>query len=637
MIFPYGQPRRRRVSREWFIRLTILSGLSLLALLVLFPHLQTGFTTRDDAEIGLLPAQYGGWQGAAWAIALGSGRFSHLLTMPAVFALFRCYLVSPPCFYFLYLGSILLNFVLFYFLVRQLTGSKRAGFFAVVLGLAFQPNNWQHNLLTSYPVIPHLGLSALFCTFICLLAARENRRPMFVVLAGIAYFVSLLVSEAFILYFPVLLGICLYHARAQSGESKEKAAEVARLLSAVAIGLAIYLVCYVAFRHFHPSQHDGNRLAPLSLGRIAAVIWQYTSSTAPGYFYFFAPPEISNVDEAIASSVVRFPQLFERCRWEWLVKAIVASLLSGLILWRSPGRFTLRSLGFCFLGGMACLVAPVFLVSLTPQYQDWVLHHRSLAYGLPSYAAYFATSLLLATLLMAARQASSSRPIFALGYTLIVSTLVGAASLATDLSNYPVTVEQQRSHRKWRMVDRFIGTAEFRALPEGAIFYGPTLWRGPIASGENYWTEYISQRSGKKMRVVRDPAAFRAILEEQPDLPGYFLAFGQDPRMFHEFLILARPEKNVLASGESISAREFVVFSAGGKGLLTVTGECSPSDRLATVQVNGRAADRIEGRVFSAQIEQGLDETDFPKLEVRSDVPIDLNRITVSARAADRR
>jgi hypothetical protein len=610
--------RRLPVRGAWAWAI-VAGGLLLLAIFVLGPLFQTGFTTRDDAEAGLLPDQYGGWWPAVWALTLASGRFFHLIWLNAVFALSRLCSTHPVGYHLLALGSVLLNIAGFYLVTARVFASKAAGILAAACALTWLQNGWNHNLLTSYPVVPHLGLTSLLAVVILLLEWQRSGRSGFAIGAGAVFFVALLLSETFVVYFPVLLAVCAFRAWQMPGREVGERARitVAGSLPMIA-ALAIYLGCYFMFRHAYPSHHQGNQLAPFDLGRIGAVIWQYTTSTFPSYFYFRDPVSVNVV--------------FDWSRPEWLAKALIATLFCGLILVGAGRIFTVRSFAWSVLAGMACLIAPVLLVSLTPQYQDWVVDSGSLAYGAPSYYAYFAMVFLIVVVMLGLSQLLARWRLVWRLYVLLACCFVAGTSLATDYYNHSITLDQQLSHLKWKTVDRFISTDIFGAIPEGSIIYAPSLWRarGIMANSDNYWGGYFSRQSGKRVSVTRTAWEFQAALEKNPAQPAYFLKFEQEPREPNQFLVFAALKKPAETSEHGTAyADAFTLFTYSRNRKFTLIGNCV-GRAPPVLEVNGQRLDGFDSNVFFAPIDHDPTTGDFPKAMVRSSVPVDLARLRLS-------
>jgi hypothetical protein len=607
--------------------------LVLLVLFVFFFHFQIGFTTRDDAEIGLYPVRLGTPE-TAWRIAQASGRFYHLISVPIQVALLRLFLFSPMTYNLLAVGAVLLNVALFSWVVRKAFASNLAGLLTATLSLIWLQNHWGHSLLTSYPVIPHLAFSALLCATIVLLSWERGQPFNRPILVGSLYFFSILFSELFLIYFPILAGICFYRAwQLPLMSFKARAKAVVCALWPMVAGVVLYLLCYFAFRYLHPSHHHGNQLAPFDVKRIVAVLWQYTTSTLPGYFYFHDADTMNRMLDGFAPRTGRFIELFKDCRVEWLAKALLSSCFCALLLSLKPSLPYGRHYFLAISAGVAATLAPVFLVSLTLQYQDWVVNSGSLAYGLPSYCAYFGVVLLIGTVLLYLNQLARRSNTVSLGYIVLVSLFVGTTSLATDSYNYGIALDQRLSNLKWRTLDRFIRTNDFKALPEDSLLYAPSIWqaRGIASNREEYWTDYFTARSRKKISVAGTLEELKKSVAARPQGRTYFLAFRQAPKEPDQFLIFAEV-KNLepSLSGDAVYANDFALFGYSKNRRFTLIGRCSGGATRPSVGVNGKPVNDMSGDVFFALVDEPHAAGDFPRNVVHADRPVDLTRLEVS-------
>lgn len=553
--------------------------------------------------------------------------------MHLAFALSHLCSVRPFIYHLLAVGSISLNLAAFAFVIARGLRSKAAGILGLSLGLTWLQNSWNHNLFTSFPVVLHLGLTLLLCVVALLLTWQTKGGGPFAVFAGIGYFMALLVSESFVAYLPILIGVCVSKAWQVPGcERRKRVRIVARGSLPILAALALYLICYFGYRYAFPSQHSGNQLAPFDIGRIASVVWQYSVSTFPGYFYFRDPMSMNATFDGFTPNSGSVWQLIERGRPEWIAKALVASLFCGLLLARRSPFFTARAFLLSILAGLMGLVAPVCLISLTLQYQEWVLVSNSLAYGAPSYYAYFAMVWLILTIMLWANQLLARNLKVWRIYVVVACCFVAGTSWATDYYNYYITLDQQLSHLKWRTVDRFIQTDEFAAVRDSSVIYAPTLWRsrGLATNGDNYWTEYFNQRSGKKVVLCRSAAQFQDALKASPGLPGYFLAFEQEPKEQNQFVVFATLERprDVSYTG-AVSAKSFGVFMFSRNRKFTLVGQSADGLPVA-VEVNGERVGDATGPFFVAPIDHEQTAGDFPKTTVRASAPVDLTQLVIS-------
>jgi hypothetical protein len=119
------------------------------------------------------------------------------------------------------------------------------------------------------------------------------------------------------------------------------------------------------------------------------------------------------------------------------------------------------------------------------------------------------------------------------------------------------------------MVDAFIATPDYAAVPEGAILYAPSLWQttgtinyvgtaiDPRPSAdekyENFWTFYFTARGGKRVsvtdRLERIPPQWRGI---------YFLRHARPGAAGGEYLVFAHSERSRQSPTRLVSDRVVV-------------------------------------------------------------------------------
>ncbi len=624
----HGSPQEPILLRR-YLKIAVVTALSLLALIALFPYLQIGFTTKDDTEIALMAGQRGGLLHQALNFAAAQGRFYSVLTMMGLFL--PHYFRHPAWYYTFQLGSILLNVALFYLLLRKMFCSSAFALLAAALGLTFLENNWYHSFLTSYPFVPHFGLSSLFCSFLFFIDWQRREELSFAVLSGIAYFVSLLVYESFAPYCLVFFGFCIYKGLSNRKMIlKDRIAGVTKAFSPILLALIFYFGTYCIFRVYHPSHYEGNQIAPFNAGRIGAVVWQYATSTLPGYFYLRDPGAVQATFDGFGYHAIGFTELVDRCRIEWVVKALIVSILCASILLGRPRIFTAKSFSLAVIAGVACIAAPVLPLGFTTKYQSWVLESHSLAHS-PSYYSYFAMVFLLTSILIFLNQKIGRSRILLLSYVVFASSVVAAGSFATDFYNYYITNDQRLAYLKWTVLDHFIQTEDFKALPANAVIYAPSLWRtrGILAHDPGYWTAYFTQKSGKVVQVVREPREISQLVRKTFGSQLYFLDYKQESKEPDQYIVFAKLE-GVSPVARFLYATDFALFTYSKNKKFTLIGQCSPGETPTKIVVNNQLVGENQDRLFACPIDRSGVLDDFPKTTVRSTSPIDLSSLVVS-------
>ena len=151
-----------------------------------------------------------------------------------------------------------------------------------------------------------------------------------------------------------------------------------------------------------------------------------------------------------------------------------------------------------------------------------------------------------------------------------------------------VLAQQEKGYAGSRLVDLFMKSKPFAAIPEGAVLVAPNLWDDISPRWEQYepyWASYIRLHAGRHLQVVRAMPD----LSQVPRVPGrmYYLE-KQGSGMAGESVLLlsdlfvkndepADPRSRTIAV---ISARPF-----GGMGLVFQLASELPAEGLGPVTI----------------------------------------------------
>ena len=153
-------------------RTTIGLLIAVLALVTLAPLLRSGFTTTDDLLIAL--GQREGSQLPWLYNAQITGRLGHALTgwLNAVAYAGGHYWPSKGLSLLMLLGSLGAMCVA----VQAIAADRALTLLAATLFFAFVQNNWEHNLLTSFPVVLPLALTCFWLSVAAWSLTLQGRR-----------------------------------------------------------------------------------------------------------------------------------------------------------------------------------------------------------------------------------------------------------------------------------------------------------------------------------------------------------------------------------------------------------------------------------------------------------------------------
>ncbi|HPQ28240.1 MAG TPA: hypothetical protein PLQ82_07145 [Desulfobacteraceae bacterium] len=596
---------------------------SLLTLFTLFPHLQTGYTTNDDVRTALLGAGGSYSLRDLFEYTKDQGRITNILRiylglLPYVFN-------SEIIYQLLRLGPLIANFVLFFILLKTYFQSSSYAYFATVLSWSFLQNNWEHNLITSYPFVHNFAFSCFLLSLLCYYRfGIEKKAGIWPFLSGIFFFLSMIIYEAFVLYALIYLGLVIYLARSDySGKKRLK--RTAQLLLPVVIPLVLFLFCYFLFQSFYPGHYSGVKIAQWSPGKTLRVIIQYSVGTFPGIFYFADSMSINATFDGFGIHQVGL-SFFQYSRVEWIAKAVISALFCWLVL--REKRAVLKGYGFlgALISGAFLTVTPFVLLGLTPKYQDWV-SRGSLAYT-TSFFSYFGTIIMISSIAFYINGIVRSRRIISRAYVFIVFCTIILFTMMTSYYNHYVTLDQQLSQIKWITVDRFINTAEFKNIPERSVIYAPSLWkaRGIVALHPGYWTDYVSQKSGKSVYVVKTPADMPGCQDSETSRHVYFLGFQQEQKEKNQYLVFAELEQSTL-----LTAKKVTLFSFSKYLDFTIIGNLANEDERPEIFINGEEIrqDQIRGGVFFCRMKNHFNSGFLRKDDLRNRSFISLAELTI--------
>jgi hypothetical protein len=598
-----------------------------LAILTLFPLLQTGFTTHDDSRTALDAGNPANYFTQAFERAKYRGAFA--VPISAFFGLVPYFVDSAAYYQAIKLGSILANFILFFVLVRFLFNSSAFAFFTTILAWCLIQNNWQHNLLTSYPFGFHFALSCLFFALFSFAKNSGAHESQWGLLSGLLFFLSMLIYEAFLAYVFIFIGLAIY-IQFENGRSKKNClAGINQLLLPISISSGIYLLLYCTFRWFYPSLYDGVILAPFSIIRIIRVLLQYSIGTFPTLFYLFDSVRINTTFDGFVPHRIGIISLFQQLRVEWLVKAIIASSSCWILLRSKQFIFSRASFLISIVFGFGFVVLPLIPIALTLKYQDWAINHSTVAY-VPSYFSFFGTVFIISSIIFFLNQHMINRQVTATLYIIIVSIFVSLSSIMTDYYNFYVTLDQQLSHLKWVSFNLFLDTPEFKAVPDGSVLYAPTLGRprGIVDHSHDptYWSTYVRQKTGKLLVITNRREELRSVSGSGEPSGMYYLSYHQEPKDKNQFIVFA-----AVADPQCFQAKTVTIRTYGKYRKYTVIGTLLKNEGEASITVNDESlrAGAIGQGVFSHQVDNTLQSGPFPKTEIHSNVFLELENIAL--------
>lgn len=610
--------------------------------LTLYPMKDIGYTMQDDVLLSLAfetkslsdsPISY--LIGSAIKESIYFGRVWVIYGTLMSYVPF--YIHSLVYFKIVAFTSLTLNIVMFYFLLKRLFGSQHFAFLAAVCLIAFLQNSLHHNLITSFVAHFMTGLSTLLAALLCFDLYLEQRRRWQVFGAGILYFLSCFSYELFVLYFGLFFVLAVRRVMLQKSIENPlgalQPAVLFRHLLPVSTPLAVYLVVYVAYRLYFPTNYSGIEI-DFSPARYLESVHKLTIGALPASLYIRHHYDsiFAYVSENLTGHRSSLLYIIGSARIEWLVRGVLLSFLVLMVLRDRPARLSGKTLGLVVLVCLGLFWLPGILPALSVRYQ--ILVQAGLPMYLVTTFSFYAFTTALTAAVLYINGLNMAGPLRRLLHALAVAA-VFSLSILTDYSNYHIGKLQGQVHRKWLIVDDFLASPEFAAIPENSVMYAPTLWQdsslAPLVEVKTYWQRYFRALTQKRVLVIKKESDFKRAVEagSLPRGSVYYLKFSQERKDPNQFLVFARLSEYGVREGRPfLRADEAYVFTRSPYREFTVFAPVS-FPLPANVIVDGATAVTSPGGYVSIPVDKSQLRSRFIKTHLQS-AGLDPARLTVS-------
>jgi hypothetical protein len=573
----------------------------LLAVMTCLPLLHSGYTTTDDAYLSL--GVQAGNRMTGLGDAVSSGRLQHVITghlQPFAYGWGHYWVMKA-----LAIAGILCSVASMFFTIRLLSGSARLATLAVVFFFAFAQNTYDHNLLTAYPFVPTMALTLFWlsvASWWLALGGRTRLGPVSVIL----FVCSLLVYENFLVYaciFPVLTAVARTGAWA---ERAKRAVLTPHLYATLAVlfavvGFRVWLQTDIGREMMAVEQYVIN----LDPRRMLKVIERFGSSAFPLHYSRVYRPVITDFYMGYGIFRVMLRDLFDVVDAAWLVKAIIVAYLTATL---TTARDRVQRRGVLWLIAFVFIVLTNLPLAVTVKYQTWAIEDFTHGY-LTSYFVFFGVVVLLALLLegLVSWVSRLSRPsAMVLGGVFAVASFV--VSYGTDVLNAHVALTERRMYDKWKIVDEWIASPAFRAIPEGSLILAPSLFEhypGTMHVFDDYWTTYVRLHGKKQVEVLhaRDDWKARARATQRAGTL-YFLQVTQDRREDASYLVFSPVES--AADGVPMASHELMILAHARSDHFRIVGRLfgAPTACRARVFVDGEPTSGTFTDRFGAHVDR---------------------------------
>lgn len=611
-----GNLRERFSMHVAEVGTTSLFLLLVLAVILLFPLLFVGFTTHDDAVFAInFGNGYGHTWEIAWKLSITQGRFAFWWTYPLIRIPYA--LDNRVWYLAMKYGSFFLLLCALYYAVHKSFRSSWIALASLVFFLAFRQNGWDHNALTSYPVVFNFAAVLFLVSLGLYCVAIDRKNLVLACFSGGLYFFSL-GCELFVLFFPFYVAALL--SRVAPGESV-----IRRLMSgkkyilAVALPLMAYLAIYLTWRSIHPTNYSGNRLDGFNLLAAGRVIATYSLSAFPwaSLRFVFSPN-----DQLQFANVAGLRVILSELNAAHFIKTAVAGLLFARLM-TSPcfivpqARTLIIGAALAFVG----IFLPNLLSGFTQKYQGWVAS-GDYSYLYTYYS--FISAVVFAALVLAYMNAKirSWKPKLRLALILIGVIATMAISFAVEVRNQYIAFDQKLSHRKWQLMDVVIKSPAFMEVPDGSTVVAPTLsehYRGIAQAPADYWSKYIKYKTGKNVQFVDDKC--------RSDAPCYSLVFRQAAHSDNQFIVLAK-----ITHHDLLDSSELTVYSMPMRDNTILVGSFMPGKVPPKLVINGVSVANVNvvSGLFSSNLPYASGDGFVQTAQLTGHVDIFPDKITIS-------
>lgn len=570
------------LSYGWILLLLFIVGL-----VTLFPLIHIRILTNDDLKTSntVLAGGLPQFISTMWSATLRDGRMHFF----KIFNNYLPYAVDS----FIYFKTVMMaaligGLLLFSYFMKLMFESKKIFYLSLLISLVGLQISWDHNAILCFGGQHTVSLAYLLCSFITYLHYLRKNKRYLLGISVITYALALFPYEMFVVYIPVYLLLGLWE--------KKNWRESLRKMIPHFVCLALFIMASFCFYHFRTDSYAGaTASSEIHPDRILRVMWQYSVSSVPGYF--FASPGYRYLIRSYQEIPGR-AYFLNSLKSGWMIKALLAAVILWILMRREENnRIKInRSCLFLFLAGVAYFFSPPFLPALTEHYQEAVIVHGQKGMQVTYYSYFGFLWMAVLALMVIPRLARNPEWRFVLMTGAVV--VVGLTSLVVDCTNYNLGKEQAKADDRWKLVDQFLKSPAYREIPEDSFIYAPSLFRPfttlnfggqaldptpPSATGlyNNYWNFYFNYR-GKKTVHVLDPIA--SIPSNATDF--YYLKYISQPNSRAESLIFCQvtPGPSFHLNGLMLTDRVFV-YDWSPSNSVIIGGRVQSADSPTTVSI----------------------------------------------------
>lgn len=422
---------------------------------------------------------------------------------------------------------ILISFIIFAWLIFEVTRSKALAWFSVLIFLTASQASTHTSLFFNYPLYYALSFSLLLLSVILLLKYLKNNKKSYFLTSVALFAAGLLFYETYLL-FLIFVFLVLADSQLRSGTPVGRMIRrtLLQFLPYVAVAV-IYLVVYVMYRQSHPSQYPGTQFVSgaITPGTFFKVLWNLSVSSFPLTVYesnrwlFEAKSELTGGYTPVLLNVILSAKV------EWIIKGILVALSSYLLLTMMRGVKTptfLKGAGIAIL----LIFVPHIPLALAEKYIYYVVETNMQGY-VTTFFSLFGTMMLITFIFGYIMNLLRFNTI--VRHTVATFFMAGLflCSVVTDFTNYTSARDCHSSNLRLYAVREYLKSDAYKAIPPDAFIYlkdwheTPSFYFKGLTEQGFEWSLYFSAMNGYTQQVFRDEKAFLAMAGKE-NRPLYF-------------------------------------------------------------------------------------------------------------------
>lgn len=454
------------------------------------------FTNPDDMfysipSVGSYFANANGW-------AMGTGRFPFYYTW--VFSMITPAFWDTPILDVAMYGSLAAVLVGILGLAQYL-GQVRLGLLFAIVYLAFIPVTFTFNPVVSYPFAFTAGILLWLASLFLLETYLRRRKDSLLYLACVLTFLAYGFHETLFAAFTVanLTFIVIRQDHGTLMSRLSNRASVAVLGTSVA-----YATIFVAFYIAHPTGYAGNKIKLGEAGFVADyfnAVAYFISASLPLFHFVHGYPEyFSQGGGGIAASLSLGrggPSVLENIEASQIVRSLLIGGAFLVAVSRVPARINASTLRGVLVIGLALLILPAAIVSLSRAYQVYVRGGYAPLHV--TFFGYFGATLLICALIVSLLifTRTTWRQVLALGIAIVLCY----TALLADVFNDQVVDIMHVNSARWTVASTLMRYFAVRHsnVPIPALIISPQLWDfegNPGLLPDTYWQRLFKAKVG---------------------------------------------------------------------------------------------------------------------------------------------